>query len=102
MDYGLVLIILVFVEGIVILRGLMELSRSIEDGLDELDQNMAQAITTVVENLSSSIGFAEPMNPIQQVLAQFLQNAVENQSGAKEPGIIEINRDGKGQFQKKE
>lgn len=99
MDYGLVIGILVFIEGIVILRGLMELSRSIEDGLDELDQNMAQAITQVVENLGSTIGFSEPINPIQQVLAQFLQNSM---SETKETGIIEVKRAENGQFLEKE
>ena len=99
MDYGLVVGILVFIEGIVILRGLMELSRSIEDGLDELDQNMAKAITTVVENLGSTIGFSEPINPIQQVLAQFLQNSM---SESKESGIIEVKRAENGQCLEKE
>jgi len=99
MDYGLVLLILVFVEGIVILRGLMELSRSIEEGLDELDQNMAEAITKVVENLGSTIGFSEPINPIQQVLAQFLQNSMQEKGSQN---IIEVDRGNNGQFLKKE
>lgn len=99
MDYGLVVAILVFIEGIVILRGLMELQRSIEDGLDEIDQNMALAISKVVENLGSSIGFAEPINPIQQVLAQFLQNTMNEK---QESGIIEVKKAENGQFLKKE
>ena len=99
MDYGLVVGILVFIEGIVILRGLMELSRSIEEGLDELDQNMAEAITKVVENLGSTIGFSEPINPIQQVLAQFLQNSMQEKGSQN---IIEVDRGNNGQFLKKE
>ena len=99
MDYGLVVAILVFIEGLVILRGLMELQRSIEDGLDEIDQNMALAITKVVENLGSTIGFAEPINPIQQVLAQFLQNSMNE---TPKSGIIEIEKGENGQFLKKE
>jgi hypothetical protein len=99
MDYGLVLLILVFVEGIIILKGLMELSRSIDEGLEEIDQNMAQAITAVVENLSSSMGMSEPINPIQQVLANFLtQSMAEKQAG----NIIEVGRSENGQFLKKE
>jgi hypothetical protein len=99
MDYGLVVAILVFIEGIVILRGLMELQRSIEDGLEEIDQNMALAITKVVENLGSTIGFAEPINPIQQVLAQFMQNAMND---APKAGIIDVKRAENGQFSEKE
>lgn len=99
MDYGLVLIILVFIEGIVILKGLLELSKSIEDGLDELDQNMAEAITKVVENLGSTIGFSEPINPIQQVLAQFLQQSMQEKGSQN---IIEVDRGSDGQFLKKE
>ena len=99
MDYGLVFIILVFIEGIVILKGLLELSKSIEDGLDELDQNMAEAITKVVENLGSTIGFSEPINPIQQVLAQFLQQSMQEKGSQN---IIEVDRGSDGQFLKKE
>ena len=99
MAYGLVLLILVFVEGIVILRGLMELSRQIEDGLEDLDTNLAGAISQVVEKFAENVGISEPINPIQQVLAQFLQQSMaEKQSG----NIIEVGRGENGQFLKKD
>lgn len=99
MDYGLVLLILVFVEGIVILRGLMELSNQIEAGLDELDGNLAEAIKQVVENLAENMGISEPINPIQQVLAQFLQQSMMEK---EKTNIIEVGRGENGQFLKKE
>jgi hypothetical protein len=99
MDYGLVLLILVFIEGIIILGGLRELSNQIEAGLDDLDMNMAEAIKTVVENLADNMGFSEPINPFQQVLAQFLQQSLAEKQN---PGIIEVGRGENGQFLKKE
>ena len=99
MDYGLVLLILVFVEGIVILKGLMELSRQIEDGLEDLDTNLAGAISQVVEKFAENVGFSEPINPIQQVLAQFLQQSMMEK---EKSNIIEVGRGENGQFLKKE
>ena len=99
MDYGLVLIILVFIEGIIILKGLMELGRQIEDGLEDLDQSLAEAIKAVVENVAENIGISEPMSPIQQVLAQFLQQSLAEKQN---PNIIEVGRGENGQFLKKE
>jgi hypothetical protein len=94
-----VLLILVFVEGIVILKGLMELSRQIEDGLEDLDTNLAGAISQVVEKFADNIGFSEPINPIQQVLAQFLQQSMMEK---EKSNIIEVARSENGQFLKKE
>lgn len=99
MDYGLVLIILVFIEGIVILMGLRELSNQIEDGLEDLDGNLAEAIQAIVEKFAENIGFSEPINPIQQVLAQFLQQSMMEK---EKSNIIEVSRGDNGQFLKKE
>ncbi len=99
MDYGLVLLILVFVEGIVILKGLMELSRQIEDGLEDLDTNLAGAISQVVEKFAENMGISEPINPIQQVLAQFLQQSMMEK---EKSNVIEVARSENGQFLKKE
>lgn len=99
MDYGLVLLILVFVEGIVILKGLMELSRQIEDGLEDLDTNLAGAISQIVEKFAENMGISEPINPIQQVLAQFLQKSMME---SEKSNVIEVARSENGQFLKKE
>ncbi len=79
MDYTLVLLIVAIVEGIIILKCLLELSKQIESGLDELDSNLAGAIQQVVENFTKNIGLGENFeapNPIQQVIAGFIQNII--------------------------
>jgi|TARA_B100001758_G_C18238451_1_gene519201 hypothetical protein len=94
MDWGLVVGILVFLEGIVLLKGLQMLSAQIEDGLEELDQTLGEALTNVLQNFPGG----EPISPIQNALAQVLLNSVGNQSS----NVIEIARDSGGQFLGKE
>ncbi len=96
MDWNLVLTVCVFIEGLLILRGLIELSRQIEDGLEELDTTLAGAITSVVEKFGSGDGF-EPINPIQAAIAQLLTNRVESRN----PGVVEVmTRGSDGKFSK--
>jgi hypothetical protein len=85
---------LVFLEGIVLLKGLQMLSAQIEDGLEELDQTLGEALTNVLQNFPGG----EPISPIQNALAQVLLNSVGNQSS----NVIEIARDSGGQFLGKE
>jgi len=94
MDYGLIVGILVFLEGIVLLKGLQMLSAQIEEGLDELDQTLGEALTNVLQNFPGG----EPISPIQSALAQVLLNSVGNQPS----NVIEIARDSGGQFLGKE
>ncbi len=94
MDWGLVVGILVFLEGIVLLKGLQMLSAQIEDGLEELDQTLGEALTNVLQNFPGG----EPISPIQNALAQVLLNSVGNQSS----NVLEIARDSGGQFLGKE
>jgi len=94
MDYGLIVGIIVFLEGIVLLKGLQMLSAQIEEGLDELDQTLGEALTNVLQNF----GGGEPVSPIQNALAQVLLNSVGNQPS----NVIEIARDSGGQFLSKE
>ncbi len=95
MDWGLVVGILVFLEGIVLLRGLQMLSAQIEAGLDDLDQTLGEALTSVLQNFPGG----EPISPIQNALAQILMNSVNNDQPAS---VIEIARDSGGQFLGKE
>lgn len=96
MDWNLAITIAVFIEGLLILRGLIELSRQIEDGLEELDTTLAGAITSVVEKFGSGDGF-EPINPIQAAIAQLLTNRMETQN----PGVIDVvTRGSDGKFSK--
>lgn len=96
MDWNLVVTVCVFLEGLLILRGLIELSRQIEHGLEELDTTLAGAITSVVEKFGSGDGF-EPINPIQAAIAQLLKDRVASQN----PGVIDVvTRGSDGKFAK--
>ncbi len=96
MDWNLALTVAVFLEGLLILRGLIELSRQIEDGLEELDTTLAGAITSVVEKFGGGEGFV-PINPIQSAIAQLLTNRMETQN----PGVIDVvTRGSDGKFSK--
>ncbi len=96
MDWNLVVSVAVFLEGLLILRGLIELSRQIEDGLEELDTTLAGAITSVVEKFGGGEGF-EQINPIQAAIAQLLTDRVASQN----PGVIDVvTRGSDGKFSK--
>jgi len=96
MDWGLVVSVLVFLEGLIILRGLIELGHQIEQGIDDLDKSLAGAIASVVDRFAGGEGF-EPINPIQQAIATMLTNRMENQN----PGVIEVvGRAADGKFTK--
>jgi len=97
MDWGLVVGVIVFVECLVILKGLIELSRQIEDGLSDLDGSLAEAITSVVQNL----GGVEPPNPIQNALAQILVNSVNPIQDPGSKGVIDVLQGDDGKFVKK-
>lgn len=94
MDYGLALTVLVFIEGLLILKALMELSNQISEELQDLDGTLAAAIQTVVENA----GLGEPINPIQNALAQILVNSVNQAPGS----VIELPTGDDGRFIKNE
>tara|TARA_Y100000296_G_scaffold72331_1_gene88605 strand:- start:233 stop:520 length:288 start_codon:yes stop_codon:yes gene_type:complete len=95
MDYGLAVGILLFIEGLVILKGLVELSKQIEQGLDDLDMTLAEAIQNVV----SGFGQMEQTSPIQNALAQILMNSVApNQPSS----VVEVLQGDDGKFLKKE
>jgi hypothetical protein len=95
MDHVTILLAIAIIEGIIILRGLLELSRQIDHGLEDLNMGLAEAIKSVVENFAGSVGLGEgfePPNPIQQAIAGFIQNKM-NESNAIE--IVNRSTDGK-------
>ncbi len=85
-----VIIGLIVLSTLIVIRAIAELKYVIEEGLQSLDQNLAQAIQNTVTQIP--IGDMEPINPIQQVLAQFLMSKVE------QAGINSQPRDASGQF----
>ena len=99
MDYNTILLIIVIIEGFIIMRGLLELSKQIDAGLEDLDSSLAEAIQTVVKNLVENMGIGsnfEPPNPIQQAIAGFIQNKM-NESEA-----IPLGRAVDGKFSKQD
>ena len=90
MDPALIIASLVFIEGIVILLAIKELSNQIKDGLADLDTNLGTVIKNIVENY---VGQSD-INPIQQAFASLIQNSIQ-----KPNKIIDaIQRDDSGQF----
>lgn len=96
MDWTLAILAFIVIQGFLLLKCVIDVARLIESGLEELDSNLGIAISQVVENFS--IGSGEPINPIQQALAQMLTNSIK----PKESGVIEVLQGENGQFIKKE
>jgi len=90
MDYELGMQIAVLVASVVVVRGMIELSRQIETGLSELDGKIAGAIQSVIE---SGLSEFEPVNPIQQAIASILQSKIEEQKST-----MTLTRDQDGKF----
>ncbi len=77
MVYETVAILVVLVGSTAFLARLIgHLGAIVQQGIQELDQNIAAAIQNTVSQLP--IGDFEPVNPIQAAIAQFLMNKVQN------------------------
>ncbi len=96
MDYQLVLLGFIVLQGFLLLKCVIDVARLIENGLEELDSNLGLAISQVVENFA--MGSGEPINPIQQALANMLSNSIK----PRDSGVIEVLQGENGQFIKKE
>lgn len=79
---------------------LYDLGNKIEDGLIELDTNLAIAIKSVVENIPGLGENAEPINPVQQMLAQLIGQHIQSKQVMIPPKVIQ--QDDKGLFIKKD
>jgi len=91
--YVLVVIILGF--GITF-KLLYDLSSKIEEGLEDLDHNLAIAIKSVVDNIPGLGENAEPINPVQQMLAQLIGQHMQSKQVIIPPKVIQ--QDDKGLF----
>ncbi len=77
MVYETVAILVVLVGSTAFLARLIgHLGMIVQQGIQQLDQNIAQAIQNTVSQLP--IGDFEPVNPIQAAIAQFLMNKVQS------------------------
>tara|TARA_R110000737_G_scaffold44816_1_gene65076 strand:+ start:581 stop:880 length:300 start_codon:yes stop_codon:yes gene_type:complete len=77
----------------VIAKLLLDLGHQIDEGLVELDEKLALAITSVVEKIPG-MGDSEPINPLQQMLAQLIGQHMESKQVIIPPKIIERNEKG--------
>lgn len=84
MDWTLALVGATFVAVLAVLRGLVEIRRSFEESVIELDARLAATIAKIIEEFG---GGYEPPNPIQQAIGEMLKARVQA-----------IPRDSSGQF----
>ncbi len=78
----------------VVFKLLIDLGNKIEDGLIELDEKLAMAIKSVMDQIPG-IGQTEPINPIQMAVGQLIANMAQQKQNV-EPKLIQ--RDEKGLF----
>jgi hypothetical protein len=82
----------------VLAKLLLDLGHQIDEGLVELDEKLALAIKSVVDMIPG-MGEQEPINPLQQILAQLVGQHMQNKQNIIPAQIIE--RDEKGLFSEK-
>lgn len=78
----------------VVFKLLIDLGNKIEDGLVELDEKLAMAIKSVMDQIPG-LGQTEPINPIQMAIGQLIANMAQQKQNV-EPKLIQ--RDEKGLF----
>ena len=78
----------------VVFKLLIDLGNKIEDGLVELDEKLAMAIKSVMDQIPG-LGQSEPINPIQMAVGQLIANMAQQKQNV-EPKLIQ--RDEKGLF----
>jgi len=73
------------------------LDHRLGEALDELDGNLAAAIKGVIEAARGSLEGAEPFNPIQAAIAQWIAGQVGAPRAG--PDVSLLDRSPEGQFQ---
>tara|TARA_R100000951_G_scaffold13112_1_gene10414 strand:- start:185 stop:487 length:303 start_codon:yes stop_codon:yes gene_type:complete len=95
-----VLIVLVaIIEVFVIIWGLSQINRSIREEIEDLEEKIDQKLALAIQS-TGLVQTGEPINPIQAAIANMLTSAANNSNANKQP--IEILRDSKGNFTKKD
>ena len=90
MEWAIAGCILVVLHGFFTLICFSRLEASMWNGLDEMDGKIAEALRALV---TQGLGDFEPINPIQQAIAQFITQKV--QEAPNEARIVEQGLDGK-------
>jgi len=86
---------LILIGFFIIFKLIFDLAKQIDDGLDDLDEKLALAIKSVMDNIPG-FGNSEPVNPVQMAIAQLIGNMNRPDPTIIPPKIIE--RDAKGLF----
>ena len=93
MDYLLGGIICLIALNIIAIKMMFEISRKFSDEIAHLDANLALAIQNVLKE--SGLGGIEPINPIQQAIAQMFTQQFQNKTKI-EPALTVLRKeDGK-------
>jgi len=79
------------------LGAILWLDHRLSEALDELDMNLATAIKGVIEAARGAVEGAEPFNPIQAAIAQWIAGQVNAPKTG--PDISILDRSPEGQFQ---
>ena len=72
------------------------LDHRVSQYLDDLDVNLATAIKGVIEAARGAVEGAEPFNPVQAAIAQWISGQIGG--NPKPPDISLLDRSPKGQF----
>jgi len=72
------------------------LDQRVSEALDDLDGNLATAIKGVIEAARGAVEGAEPFNPVQAAIAQWISGQIGG--NPKPPDISLLDRSPKGQF----
>ncbi len=94
--YAGALILSFFAHAALYIFTTMRLLNEIDHQMDELDAKLAGAIQSVLKELP--FGDIEPVNPIQQMIAQLIQSSIQQKTEGGEPPIQVLTRDDKGLF----
>jgi len=67
----------------------------LDQGLQDIDEKLATAITALIDKLmSSNLGECEPPNPIQGAIAQMIQSIAHQQMNTNNATVTERGTDG--------
>jgi len=85
---------------LVIAGAVLWLDHRLSEALDDLDISLATAIKGVIEAARGAVEGAEPFNPVQAAIAQWIAGQVGAQKTGPDVGLLD--RSPVGQFVKKD
>ena len=85
-------------EIFIILWGISQLNREIRENVEDLEESIDKKLALAIQS-TGLVASGEPINPVQAAIAGLIQNMASNQ---QKPREIELSRDDKGLFAKKD